>query len=241
MSVLPQLRPSAVGDGVYQLSSLGARVTAVEQDGDLMLVDTGARGSFPLVARSLASLGLSVGRVRSIVLTHSHPDHAGALASTLAHTGATVAVHQDDSGVLETHEDAGPLFARLPARLARALSRRMYDGPVTPSTRFVDDVVLDWPQQVRVIHTPGHTPGSVSLYMPAIKLVMVGDALQYRCKRLTGPARLLTAAYGQAIASLHRLAELDFETMVFSHYQPIRRDAKQRLERLIEALGSRKE
>ncbi len=52
MTVLPQLRPSAVGDGVYQLSSLGAKVTAFEHEGDVMLVDTGARGSYPLVARS---------------------------------------------------------------------------------------------------------------------------------------------------------------------------------------------
>ena len=44
MSVMPQLKPYAVGDGVYQLSSLGARVMAVEHEGDLMLVDTGARG-----------------------------------------------------------------------------------------------------------------------------------------------------------------------------------------------------
>ncbi len=240
MTVLPQLRPSAVGDGVYQLSSLGAKVTAFEHEGDVMLVDTGARGSYPLVARSLASLGFSTDRVRSIVLTHSHPDHAGALASTVTNTGATVGIHNDDANVLETHEDAGPLFARLPARLGRTLSRHMYDGPVTPSTRFVDNVMLDWPQQVQVIHTPGHTAGSISLYMPSIKLVMVGDALQYRFKKLAGPARWVTADYEQAVKSLHRIAELDFETMVFSHFQPIKRDAKQQLERLIDELESRK-
>ena len=226
---------------MFQLSSIGARVAAIEHDGDVMLVDTGARGSYPLVAKSLASLGFSADRVRSVVLTHTHPDHAGALASMVANTGATVGVHHHDADVIEAHDDAGTLFSRLPARFSRTLSRRMYDGPVTPSIRFVEDVVLDWPDPVQIIHTPGHTPGSVSLYLPAIKLVIVGDALQYRFSRLAGPARLVTEDYGQALRSLHHLADLDFETMVFSHFQPMNRDAKQRLGRLIERLESRKE
>ncbi|MDA0797466.1 MAG: MBL fold metallo-hydrolase [Chloroflexi bacterium] len=241
MSVLPRLKPAEVGDGVFQLSSLGARVAAIEHDGDVMLVDTGARGSFPLVAKSLASLGLSTDRVRSVVLTHSHPDHAGALATVVARTGATVGVHDDDADVLETHDDVGSLFPLLPARFNRKLSRSMYDGPVTPSDRFVEDVTLDWPDPVQLIHTPGHTPGSVSLYLPAIKMIMVGDALQYRFNRLAGPARLVTHDYAQALRSLHRLVELDFETMVFSHFQPMKRNAKQRLVRLIERLEARKE
>ena len=240
MGILPQLRPSEVADGVFQLSSFGARVAAIEHDGDLMLVDTGARGSYPLVARSLARLGFGTDRVRSIVLTHSHPDHAGALASLVAHTGATVGVHDDDGDVLETHDDSGPLFRHLPGRLNRTLSRQMYDGSVTPSQRCIGDVMLDWPDPVQIIHTPGHTAGSVSLYMPSIKLIMVGDALQYRFSRLAGPARLVTEDYSRALQSLHHLAELDFETMVFSHFQPLKRDAKQRLERLTESLEARK-
>ena len=240
MSILPQMKPSEVSDGVFQLSSFGAKVTAIEHAGDLLLVDAGARGSYPLVARSLASLGYSTDRVGSIVLTHSHPDHAGALSSLAAHTGATVAIHYDDADILEKHEDAGPLFARLPERLGRTLSRYMYDGPVIPTTRFLDGAILDWPDRVEVIHTPGHTAGSVSLYVPSAKLVMVGDALQYRFKKLAGPSKVLTGDYAQALQSLCRLAELDIETIVFSHFQPMVRDAKHRLERLIERAEARR-
>lgn len=240
MSILPRLKPEQVGDGVFQLSSLGARVAAIEHNGDVMLVDTGARGSYPLVAKSLASLGLSPDRVRTIVLTHSHPDHAGALSTIVARTGATVGVHDHDGDVLETHDDSGSLFPLLPARFSRTLSRSMYDGPVTPSDRFVEEVILDWPDPVQIIHTPGHTPGSISLFLPAIKLIMVGDALQYRFNRLAGPARLVTHDYAQGLRSLRRLADLDFETMVFSHFQPLKRNAKQRLGRLIERLEARR-
>jgi glyoxylase-like metal-dependent hydrolase (beta-lactamase superfamily II) len=230
------MQPSAIHDGVFQLSSFGAKVIAVEHGGDLLLVDTGARGSYPLISWSLDKLGFSASRVRSVVLTHSHPDHAGALSSLIAHTDASVGIHADDADALEFHDDAGALSGFLSGRLGRALTRRIYDGPVTPSVRFAHGVALDWPDPIRVIHTPGHTPGSVSLYIPSKKVLLVGDALQYRFKRLAGPARLVTADYPEALRSLHRLAELDFETIVFSHFPALRRNAKQRLESLIESI-----
>jgi glyoxylase-like metal-dependent hydrolase (beta-lactamase superfamily II) len=191
MSVLPQVRPSAIHEGVFQLSSFGAKVIAVEHGGDLLLVDTGTRGSYPLLSWSLDKLGFSASRVRSVVLTHSHRDHAGALSSLIAHTDASVGVHADDAGALSPF---------LPGRLGRALTRGIYVGPVTPSTRFAHGVALDWPDPIQVIHTMGHTPGSVSLYIPSKKVVIVGDALQYRFKRLAGPARLVTADYPRGVA-----------------------------------------
>jgi glyoxylase-like metal-dependent hydrolase (beta-lactamase superfamily II) len=53
-----------------------------------------------LISWSLDKLGFSASRVRSVVLTHSHPDHAGALSSLIAHTDASVGVHADDAGAL---------------------------------------------------------------------------------------------------------------------------------------------
>ena len=97
-------------------------------------------------------------------------------------------------------------------------------------------MALDWPDPIQVIHTMGHTPGSVSLYIPSKKVVIVGDALQYRFKRLAGPARLVTADYPEALRSLHRFAELDFETIVFSHFPTLKRNAKQRLEALLDSV-----
>ena len=110
----------------------------------------------------------------------------------------------------------------------------MFDGDIAASHRVTDGLVLDWPDEVQVVHTPGHTPGSVSLFMPALKLVIVGDALQYRFRKLAGPARWVTADYPQAQDSMRRIADLDFETMVFSHFQPFRRTAKESLLRLLE-------
>jgi hypothetical protein len=63
---------------------------------------------------------------------------------------------------------------------------------------------------------------------------LVGDALQFRFRRLAGPARWVTADYPEAVASMRRIAELDFETMVFSHFGPLRRSARASLLRLLD-------
>ena len=234
MSILPQLRPVEVADGVFQLSSLGARVTALVHEGDVLLLDTGARGSYPLVARSLARLGLRPDRVRGVVLTHAHPDHAGALSSVVAHTDAVVYLHGADAGALASRQVGARLGARLSQQVTKVVGRFLFDGTGKPATLVEHGAHLDWPDDVVVIHTPGHTPGSVSLYLPALRLIVVGDALQYRFRRLAGPARWVTGDYPQAIASMHRIAELDFETMVFSHFPPLRGTARTDLKRLLE-------
>ena len=66
---------------------------------------------------------------------------------------------------------------------------------------------------------------------------MVGDVLQYRFKGLGPPSKSVTADYGQALESLERLRELDFDTICFSHFDPLRRSAKDSLMQLIGTLS----
>ena len=68
--------PIRVVDGVYQIRAIGARVTLIVEGGQALLVDAGMRGSSGLIASGMGELGLSLDAVRSIVLTHHHPDHA---------------------------------------------------------------------------------------------------------------------------------------------------------------------
>ncbi len=89
--------------------------------------------------------------IRSILLTHAHRDHVGALADARAVVGAPVGLHPGD----------GALAARYDVRVDFMLN----DG----------DVIRLGPYDIRVVHTPGHTPGSVCLRFDT--RAVVGDAV----------------------------------------------------------------
>jgi glyoxylase-like metal-dependent hydrolase (beta-lactamase superfamily II) len=85
---------------------------------------------------------------------------------------------------------------------------------------------------LRVVHTPGHTPGTICLYAPRDRILFVGDALQARRGRVGFASRLYSDDYAGARAGVKRMAELDVETIIFSHYPPWRHDANSVLREL---------
>ena len=82
---------------------------------------------------------------------------------------------------------------------------------------------------LRVVHTPGHTPGSISLYSPKRRLVIVGDILQRLRGVVTLPNYVFTDDMALARQSIARLAELDIDTILFSHYPALRDGCREAL------------
>ena len=82
---------------------------------------------------------------------------------------------------------------------------------------------------LRVVHTPGHTPGSICLYSPERRLVIVGDILQRLRGVVTYPNELFTDDMVLARRSIALLADLDIETILFSHYPALREGARDAL------------
>ena len=234
MSLLNLRHPVEVAPGVYQLPAIGARVTAVAGADGLLLVDSGTRGSLRMMDGGLNEIGYSLADVRLIVLTHTHPDHAGGLAALVRATSAPVAVHQAEADFVSGAEPMpSPYRFGLLARVTGPIMHRLYGPPVRVDYPLADGATLEWSDEVRVVHIPGHTAGSISLYLPAQRVVIIGDALQYRFRRLSGPAWSVTKDPAQAVESLERLIPLDFGTIVFSHFSPLVDDARGAVERLI--------
>jgi glyoxylase-like metal-dependent hydrolase (beta-lactamase superfamily II) len=88
----------------------------------------------------------------------------------------------------------------------------------------------------RVVHVPGHTPGSIALYVPGRKLLFVGDAAAHTFG-LRPPIGAFTEDHAQARASIRKLAELDFEVACFGHGRPLDREAPHAFRRLAERLA----
>jgi glyoxylase-like metal-dependent hydrolase (beta-lactamase superfamily II) len=222
-----------VAPGVIQVHVPGASVFLL-LDRRVTLVDAGLPGSADRILAALAALGRGADEIDQVVITHYHIDHAGGLAALRRRVPARVAVHAAEAPFLRGEVPAPvPLAHPLIARPLRPLRRVLTPPPVHVDTWLHHGDELPVLGGLRVIHTPGHTPGHIALHLPARGLLIGGDALQVRPgRRLVPPHRLFTEDWAEALRSLRRLANVEFETLALSHFPPQRGDARARLHHL---------
>ena len=229
-------RPIEITDGVFQVRAIGARVTVLVENGEVLLVDAGLIGSSGTILEGLGALGLFPEQIGRVVITHAHPDHSGGLGRLVAGREIAVAVHRLEADIIAgTAPPSSPLQNRLIGKMAQPVVSRLMGSSVPVDDRLEDGDIIPFGTEVRVVHLPGHTEGSIALHLPDKGAVIVGDALQYRfARRLGPPASGVTQRPKEAMRSVEKLLGLDFTTMCFSHFPPMRKDPSEALRRLIQ-------
>ncbi len=231
--------PIRVAAGLQQFRAVASRVTVVTAGESALVIDAGAKGSTPIVLWGLEALGFAPEQVEVIAITHHHPDHTGGLPRLSEATGARIAAHRLDAGVIAgTEPRPDPYQNEFVAGVTRPIVRALYGDGVDVDTPLEDGDVLPFEEEVRAVHVPGHTPGSTCYYIPEKGAVVVGDALQRRSGKLGPPAEGVTADNQMARESLARLLPLDFHTICFSHYPPLTENAHRELELLVESMAA---
>lgn len=196
----------------------------------LSLIDCGYAGSGPRIVRAIWAQGRSAEDLERVVITHGHPDHAGS-ARELAQQGAAILIHPADAAALQT---TWRDVLQRPTR-GRVFAAMTPDLPAFEPIEEGD--VLPMLGGLRVIHTPGHTPGSVCLYGARDRVLFVGDTLQRRFGRVSFASGLYSDDHPAARRSVKRLAELDVEMVVFSHFAPLEEGAAEVLANLANRSG----
>lgn len=166
--------------GITPLRMGHCRVALIGTNRGFILVDAGFPGRFRVLTGELKRQGIGPREVLLVVVTHVHYDHVGCLAEVRELTGAEVLVHASEAKLLEAGNQA-PLrgtrsFTGLISRLAGGLAGRALYRAVRPTLLVEDDRDLA-PYGVagRIIHTPGHTAGSLSVVLGSGE-AFVGDA-----------------------------------------------------------------
>lgn len=154
-----------------------ANVYIVKGDNKTVVVDTGQAGKAETIVKRLAKLGVAPKDVSLILLTHAHIDHAGSAAALQQLTGAPLAVHAADSEMLQRGHNGKMMPVGLEAHL-------LYNFISVPFPKSKADVFVDENTDLsafgirgRIIHTPGHTAGSISVLLDDGS-VIAGDLLR---------------------------------------------------------------
>ncbi len=219
---------------VYQITNRGCNIILIVEE-KLTLIDTGLRGSSSKIVDFIHSLGRSVKEISLIIITHNHLDHVGGLPELRNLTTAKIAIHKaaiSEGGL--TYPGVVQKLLHVPS--FSTFRPLVYTKPSEVDIQLDGNEILSLLGGLKVIHTPGHTPGSISLFSPQNKLLIVGDALN-NLYNIRPPLKLISNDLPRAIDSIKRIAQLDFDILCFGHGRPLTKDAPAKVQDLLKKQG----
>ena len=231
-----------IAPGVYSMEqNKGGHVHAFLLDNgtDLTLIDTLFDTDAHQILERIESIGRTIEDLKRIVLTHGHRSHLGGLATLTRLSGANVYSHEWEADIIAGERPAQPVTI-VPMRplsiywrvyylqFGAALGRGKHPPCPVGSTLTDGDMV----GPVRVLHTPGHTPGHLAFWWPERRILFAGDAIAtYPVFEAGWPAFNLNPT--QQRISIRRMVDLEAEVVAVGHGDPITGGAAERLRSLV--------
>jgi glyoxylase-like metal-dependent hydrolase (beta-lactamase superfamily II) len=201
-------------------------------DGELVLIDAGFPNHETAVFDALSTLGRRPEDLSHIVFTHAHPDHIGSAAAIVKRTGAKTWMHPLDAPIAENGGPFRPMKPS-PRPVQRILFRIFWrpNEPIAPvgiDQHIHDGETLPLAGGLKVIHTPGHSAGHVSLLWRDDRLLIVGD-VGSNMAGVSDPLGFEDQEQGRR--SQRQLASLNFQAAAFGHGRAIAHDAMPRVQK----------
>ena len=167
------------------------------------LIDPGLKSYFPNLLESMEKDGIMKGDIRYIINTHSHPDHFEG-SELFSNSEVQIAMHEEEIAFMN---GAGPriyfMFGMAPPDVR--ITMRLSTGEVTLGN-----------ETFKILHIPGHSPGSIGLYWPARKALFSGDVI---FSQNVGRTDFPGGSGALLKKSISSLAELDIDTLFPGHME----------------------
>jgi len=202
--------------------------TLIWDDETVILIDTGFPGAYQNIEVAVEAAGVSFSKLDKVIITHQDIDHIGGLPDILANTKNKIEVfaHEAEKPYIEGDK---PLIKYNPERLAKMLAgipeeqqsrlRSLFSYPpkAKVDVPVQDGQMLPYCGGIIVIHTPGHTPGHMSLYHVKSKTLISGDALTAEKGQLLGPNPANAFDIDEAKRSIEKFQQFDVENVICYH------------------------
>lgn len=185
-----------------------------------IIIDAGAPENYENVIGYIEKNNLGLNKCSGIIVTHNHHDHIGCLSKLKNTLKTRVIAHKNESPYID----------------GRIKRKRWMEVENVDVELEVDDGEIIGP--LKIIHTPGHTPGSICLYHQIDKTIFIGDLVTNENNYLNEIPTQYSLDPIENRRSIKKIYEkLDFEILLPSHGQPIIGDAKKKMKILVEKLA----
>ncbi|QIW17836.1 MBL fold metallo-hydrolase [Bacillus thuringiensis] len=172
-----------------------------------VLIDTGFPGQIEDIQVEMERVDVSFDKLKAVILTHQDIDHIGSLPELLQNCGSNIKVY--------AHELDKPYIEGDLPLLKGGNVQNPPKGKV--SDNVIDGQELPYCGGILILHTPGHTPGHISLYLKQSKTLIAGDSMYSVNGMLGGIHAPTTLDVQEALQSLKKYLNLDIESVVCYH------------------------
>jgi len=213
-----------IADWLYCLHTPVVSAYAISQSTGFILVDAGVVGHEHGYLRALAEVAdvpPKDVRITEIILTHGHDDHTGSAAALKAVTGAKISGPALDADVIEGRAaGVGPRLRDWEIPLFEKFGHVAPAPPVTLDVRVGDGDQRGWERPGKIVAAPGHTAGSIAIFLPEDHVLIAGDAIATTGGEPT--PGVFNVDPEQARDSFQALARLDASILCVGHGPVIR-------------------
>ena len=222
-----------VAPGVWRIKDVFVNMFIIQnrEGTNWVLVDAGLKSSATKIKNTVKELFGSVSKPTAIIMTHGHFDHRGSLKQLADEWGVPTYCHHMELPYLTGKASYPPADPTVGGGMMTYLSFAYPRGPIDvhdhlrelPEDGSIPEL-SDW----RWIHTPGHTPGHISIFREKDGVLIAGDAIvttkqesvygvASQVEIMSGPPRYFTPDWGSAARSVKELADLEANVIATGH------------------------
>ncbi|MNM83694.1 putative metallo-hydrolase YflN [compost metagenome] len=232
----------------FEFNSQKQTITPVilRDEHDTILIDCGYPDFIPLLEEAAKHHNVSLDSITRLIVTHHDMDHVGPLAALKRinpHieiiTHELEAPYVDGSQKAIRIQQAESTFDGLPddekPSIQQFIAFLQSIEPVSVDRTVSSGEHLPWCGDIEIIHTPGHVPGHISLYLPASKTLIAGDAIVIEDGQLHIANPQFAWNLDEAVCSVQLLLEYDIEHLICYHGGVFHGDIQKALQELLHA------